>query len=293
MALNLLLFLVSLAVTLGAAAFFADRLDHIGPRLGLPEALVGLLTAVAADAPEISSAVVALARGQKDVSLGVVVGSNAFNLAAMIGLSAVLAGTVTIGRRALAIEGGVGIAATLVAGGLIVGFLPAWLALALLAAIVAPYLVLVSRRPANHSPKLEHERHEGALWKPVALIVPAVGLIVVGSIGMVQAAIDLSDRWHLSKAVVGILILAVLTSLPNAFTAIRLGLGGRGAALVTETIGSNTINLTGGILFPALIVGLAGSSGLVDFNFGWLLGMTCVALLLLSRTVGIGRRGDD
>jgi cation:H+ antiporter len=289
-ALNLLLFLVSLAVTLGAAAFFADRLDHIGPRLGLPEALVGLLTAVAADAPEISSAVVALARGQKDVSLGVVVGSNAFNLAAMIGLSALLAGTVTIGRRALAIEGGVGIAATLVAGGLVVGLLPAWVALVLLAAIVAPYLVIVSRGPADHAPR-PHVHHEGTLWKPVALIVPAVGLIVLGSIGMVESAVALADRWHVSKAIVGILILAVLTSLPNAFTAIRLGLAGRGAALVTETIGSNTINLMGGILFPALIVGLAGSSGLVNFNFGWLLGMTCVALLLLSPTIGIGRRG--
>ncbi len=129
------------------------------------------------------------------------------------------------------------------------------------------------------------------IWKPVALIVPAVGLIVLGSVGMVQSAVALADRWHVSKAIVGILVLAVLTSLPNAFTAIRLGLAGRGAALVTETIGSNSINLVGGILFPALVVGLAGRTGLVDFNFVWLLGMTCVALLLLSRTAGIGRRG--
>src|SRR6266853_97688 len=146
--LAILLFLASLALTLAAAAFFADRLDHVGPRLGLPEAIVGLLTAIAADAPEISSAVVALARGQKEVSLGVVLGSNAFNLAAMIGLAAMLAGSIRIGRRALAVEGGVGIAATLVAGGLVVGLLPAWVALVLLAAIVTPYLVIVSRGPA-------------------------------------------------------------------------------------------------------------------------------------------------
>jgi Ca2+/Na+ antiporter len=44
-------------------------------------------------------------------------------------------------------------------------------------------------------------------------------------------------------------------------------------------------------VFAALVVGLAGRSVLVDFNFGWLLGMICVALLLLSRTRGIGRRG--
>ena len=267
MAVNLLLFLASLAVTLAAAAFFADRLDHVGPRLGLPEAVIGLLTALAADAPEISSAVVALARGQKQVSLGVVLGSNAFNLAAMIGLSAVLAGTVTIGRRALAVEGGVGLAATLVAAGLVLGLLPAWFAFALLGAIVVPYLVIVSRGPADHPPIPAHVHHEGAIWKPVALIIPAVGLIVLGSVGMVQSAVALADSWHISKAIVGLLVLAVLTSLPNAFTAIRLGLAGRGAALVSETLGSNSINLVGGILFPALVVGLAGRSGLVDFNF--------------------------
>ena len=119
---------------------------------------------------------------------------------------------------------------------------------------------------------------------------PAVGLIVLGSVGMVQSAVALADRWHVESDR-GILVLAVLTGLPNAFTAIRLGLAGRGAALVTETIGSNSINLVGGIVLPALIVGLAGRTGLVGFNFAWLLGMTCVALLLLSRATGIGRRG--
>src|SRR6478672_656844 len=60
-ALALPLFCLSLAVTLGAAGLFADRLDHLGPRIGLSEPLVGLLTALAADGPEIASALIALA----------------------------------------------------------------------------------------------------------------------------------------------------------------------------------------------------------------------------------------
>ena len=44
------LFLVSIAVMLAASSVFAGRLDHIGLRLGLPEAVLGLLTALAADA---------------------------------------------------------------------------------------------------------------------------------------------------------------------------------------------------------------------------------------------------
>ena len=79
------LFVASLAVTLAAAGFFARRLDQVGLRLGLPETLLGLLTAVAADAPEVSSAVAALIKGKHSAGVGVVVGSNVFNLAAMIG----------------------------------------------------------------------------------------------------------------------------------------------------------------------------------------------------------------
>ena len=45
------LFFVSIGVMLAAASTFARRLDFIGLRLGLPEALLGLLTALAADAP--------------------------------------------------------------------------------------------------------------------------------------------------------------------------------------------------------------------------------------------------
>src|ERR1700733_9712168 len=105
-------FVGSLMVTLGAAGFFARRLDRVGSRLGLPEAVLGLLTALAADGAELTSAIVALAkgagagagllpapaaagpelppalgalgRGGGVVSLGVLLGSNVFNLAAMV-----------------------------------------------------------------------------------------------------------------------------------------------------------------------------------------------------------------
>ncbi len=65
-------FVVSLTATLLAASVFADRLDRLGERLGLPEALLGLLTAAGADAPELAAAVTALVTGAKGTGLGVV-----------------------------------------------------------------------------------------------------------------------------------------------------------------------------------------------------------------------------
>src|SRR5438067_6961919 len=104
------LFLVSLVVTLAAARLFARRLDRLGVRFGFPEALIGLLTALAADGPEISSALFALIKGANDVGIGVLVGSNGFNLAAMIGVSGVLAGGVLVARGTLLLEGSIGAA---------------------------------------------------------------------------------------------------------------------------------------------------------------------------------------
>src|SRR5256714_14523146 len=116
-------FLVSIGVMLAASTIFASRLDHIGLRLGMPETLLGLLTALAADAPELSSAVSALVQHQRAVAVGVVVGSNAFNIAAMLGLSALVTARVRARHETLELEGFVGLwllAVTLagVAGGL-------------------------------------------------------------------------------------------------------------------------------------------------------------------------------
>jgi hypothetical protein len=52
--------------------------------------------------------------------------------------------------------------------------------------------------------------------------------------GLLPAWLELADRWNRSDAVVEAVILAWLTSLPNAVTALRLDLAGRGDAPVSE-----------------------------------------------------------
>jgi hypothetical protein len=139
------------------------------------------------------------------------------------------------------------------------------------------------REPAGHSPE--------ETWAPLLLTVPALAAIIGGSTGMVRSALFLADRWNVPRVLVGTLILSILTSLPNAFTGIRLGLADRGTALISETLNSNTINLVGGAAVPALFVSLGTLSGNVVFEVLWLLGMTLVSLLLLTRRGGAGRAG--
>lgn len=305
------LFVVSLAATLVAARLFARRLDRLGSRFGFPEALIGLLTALAADGPEISSALFALGKGEHGVSVGVLVGSNAFNLAAMIGVSGLLAGGVLLSRDTLLLEGLVGACVTLIGGAVLLRWLAPALAAILATCVLLPYLLLViggaelvarARGGDNLLAKLAHalgqrpragRRPTSASDDPahhlLGLIALDVTLIVTGSAGMVQAALALADHWGISASILGMLILAPLTSVPNAITAVRLGLAGRGAALVGETFNSNTINLAAGVILPSLFVTFAALPSAAKLQLGWLVGMTGVCLLVLAQRRGMRR----
>jgi cation:H+ antiporter len=289
--LALLLFLISLAATLAASGLFARRLDALGLRVGIPEALLGLLTALAADGPELASGLTAMVRGENGVGVGVLVGSNLFNLAAMVGVSALLAGSVRLDRPALTLEGVFALFVIAVAAGVLFGPLGAWPALVLLTAAAAPYLVLLVRG-TFHGPPAPRPPRADSLLSIAGLFareLPAVAVIVVGSVGMVYSAVLLADREGLPRPLVGLLLLATLTSLPNAATAIRLGLQGRGEALVSETLNSNTINLSIGILVPAALVGLGEGADGLGSDYVWMTAVTVGTLVLVGRRRGAGR----
>jgi cation:H+ antiporter len=302
-------FLVSIGVMLAASAVFARRLDHIGLRLGFPEALLGLLTALAADAPEVSSAIAALVQHEHAVAVGVVVGSNAFNLAAMLGLSAVVAARVRGRHEALELEAFVGLWLLAVTLGIVTGGLGSPAGGVLVAAAVVPYVALLMAGPrlARRLPlttaasRFVHrsfgEAHRRArpldsrreAMRLVLVLLAALCLIVAGSVGAVRAATDLANAWSVPEELVGVVVLAVLTSLPNAWTGVRFGLQQRGSALMSETLNSNSINIVAGLAVPAALGTLAAFSGLAIFDVAWLIGMTAAALVLFGRQGGGGR----
>ena len=281
-------FLASIAVMLLASARFASRLDHVGLRLGLPEALLGLLTALAADAPEISSALSALVQHDHAVAVGVVVGSNAFNLAAMLGLSAVIAARVRAGHETFLLESLAGLLLLAVLLAVAAGGLGATVGGTLAAAVMVPYVVLLAREPRRPT-QARYSRAEAA--RLLGALLLAVASIVAGSVAAVRAATDLAHAWSVPDTIVGVVVLAILTSLPNAWTGVRFGLQGRGSALASEALNSNSINLVAGLALPVALGSLTTFSGLEVFDLGWLFAMTTAALILIGRRSGAGRTG--
>jgi cation:H+ antiporter len=291
----LLLLAAAFVVTVAASVVLARELDRIGERLGFSEALLGMVTAVGADAPEIASAVAAVVAGHEDTGVGVVVGSNVFNLAALLGVSALIAGRVRIHRHGLLLNGGVAILVAIVGALVAMDLLSGGVGLIFAVVVLTPYVVVSalhesarSRLPAPLREAVAEEQRDARRdeFSPPATkfdalaVVPAFAAVVGGAYGMVVAAQSLGDRYDVSDIVLGALVLAALTSIPNLIAAVRLARHGRGAACVSEALNSNNANILVGLCIPALILGFGSASGLETFAALWMAGMTVVAVAL-------------
>ena len=291
----LLLLVASFLFTVAASVVLARDLDRIGQRLGFSEALLGMVTALGADAPEIAAAVAAVVAGHEDTGVGVVLGSNVFNLAALLGVSALVAGRVRIHRHGLLLNGGVAIVVAIIGASVAIDLLPGGVGLILAVVVLAPYVVVSalheharSRLPAPLREAVAEEQRDARRdeFSPPATrldalaVVPALGAVVGGAYGMVAAAQSLGDRFDVSDLVLGALVLAALTSIPNLIAAVRLARHGRGAACVSEALNSNNANILVGLCVPALILGFGSASGIEIFAALWMVGMTVIAVAL-------------
>lgn len=303
-------FIAAAGASLGASALLVHRLEMFAARLGVSEAILGLVSALCANSPEITSAIAALVQGQHDLGVGVVLGSNVFNLAALLGLGALIAGSIQLHRPAIVLTGAVGawvvLCALVVVGG---GFNPAWGLLAVLVVLV-PYIAVAA------APRLLHRVPLPARWSglvrlalveeetelaeavrprpgtPLDAVLGAGALVAVvgASVVMERAASVLGAELQVPTIVVGGLVLAAVTSLPNAVAAVYLALRGRGAAVLSETMNSNTLNVVVGLLIPASLTGaltVSGSGATVAAAFA--AGLTLLALVIAYLERGLRR----
>lgn len=303
-------FLAGAVVSLATSWLLVTRLERIGARLGVTEAILGLLAALAADAPEITAAVSALVGHRARIGTGVAIGSNVFNLAALLGLSAVVAGRIALHRRVILLEGTIalvlaGVTVAVVTGGLFAG---GGLAVALV--VLAGYGVVVALPPgrlrrlglpkpwtrwlirAIHEEEAELQEAIHPLpghGRDVIVAGAAVAVVIAASVLMEQAASRFGARHAVPQIIIGGLVLAGVTSLPNAVAAIYLARRGRGAATLSTALNSNALNVAIGLLLSGTILGLGATSGQSILVAAWYLGLTALVLGCAYATRGLIR----
>src|SRR5215470_7357809 len=297
-------------VSLATSWLLVTRLERVGERLGLSEALLGMVAALAADAPEVTAAVTAVAHHEQRVGAGVILGSNVFNLAALLGLGAVVARWVALHRKVVLLGGAVALWVAVVCLLVVTGALPAAAGLVLALAVLIGYLVLLGTegkglhrtpvparwagwlRSAVAEEELELEeaiRPARGRWPDVVLAAVALVVVIIASVTMERAASAIGTRYAVPEIVVGGLVLAAVTSLPNCVAAVYLAARGRGAATLSTALNSNTLNVVAGLLIPAVILGLGPPSGQSVLITVWYAALTAFVLALAYRHRGLSR----
>jgi cation:H+ antiporter len=124
----------------------------------------------------------------------------------------------------------------------------------------------------------------------VAVVVPSLAGVIGGATAMVYTAQSLGEHWDVSDVVIGTIVLAALTGIPNLLAAVRLALHGRGAACVSESLNSNNANILVGLCIPAIILGIGDPSGVEKFSAAAMVVMTLLAGVFSYSKGGLTRR---
>jgi cation:H+ antiporter len=267
---SLLLIAVGLVLLAGGAELLVRGAAGLAARLGISPLVVGLtVVAFATSAPELAVTVVAAVEGTGDLALGNVVGSNVFNVLAILGVSALVA-PLAVDPKLLRLDIPLMIAVSVVAGLLAldgrVGRVDGALLLAGLIAYVALSVRLERRRMSAPIPEAPggnggvDDAAPGNLpeavvsppvapavgWHPAWMVVAVfagLGLLVLGSHWLVTGAVAVARALDVSERVIGLTLVAAGTSLPELATSVVASFRGERDIAVGNIVGSNLFNL--------------------------------------------------
>ncbi len=105
-AITILIVLASLLLLVLGSRWLVQSAVILARWLGLSELVIGLtIVALGTSLPEVATSVMAACRGERDIAVGNVIGSNIFNLLGVLGLAAALApGGITVSPAILAFD---------------------------------------------------------------------------------------------------------------------------------------------------------------------------------------------
>jgi cation:H+ antiporter len=269
--------------------------------LRMSTVVIGLtIVAMGTSAPELAASLTAALQGRGDIAMGNVVGSNIFNIAVIVGVSALLL-PITVHLSALRMEGPVMLAVTAGAVALaldgVIGRLEG-VALAVTLVLFTVYLVKTARAKAAPQDEeliasevealtVRHVRHQAAI--DAALVLAGLVLLVGGAQVLVRGAVALAELAGWPDRVIGLTIVAAGTSLPELATSIVAARRGQAEIALANLIGSNIFNLTGIIGTVAIVTPQAVSPAVINFDFWWMVAYAVILLPLMRSGMRITR----
>ena len=269
-------------------------------RAGLNRLMVGLtIVAFGTSSPELVVSVEAALSNQGDISVGNVVGSNIFNIAVILGITALVC-PIPVHRQVIKIDAPVALGVALLLVLLLLNQTLSRLEGVLLFSGIVAYtwmsVILARREPPPASADEENilavntSRH----WcVDIALILVGLAILVAGSRLLVENSVALAVSFGISEAVIGLTIVAAGTSMPELATSLVAAFRKQPDIAIGNIVGSNIFNVLG-ILGVASIVSPIEAPGISTLDYGVMILFTVllIPLLFRARNVTRGRKAN-
>jgi cation:H+ antiporter len=253
-------FVIGLALLILGAEFLVRGATRLAAALRISPLVVGLtVVAYGTSAAELAVCLRSVFTGQSALALGIVVGSNIFNVLFVLGLSASIR-PLSLNRRLIRIDVPLMIAVSVLSYILAFeGVIHRWQGLVLFVGAVAytTFIVLGARRERSQSwdvteaPCLntvqirntDQPHRTRPLTIQVVFVLAGLIMLVFGARYLVNGTVSAAKAAGVSEIVIGLTIVAAATSLPEAAASITATLRGKREIAVGNVVGSNICNL--------------------------------------------------
>ena len=291
---------LGLALLAGGGEALVRGATTLAEIAGVTPAVIGLtVVAIGTSLPELVVSVLAAMRDQPEIAVANVVGSNIFNTAMILGVTALVM-PLPVHGTAVRLEWPVMFVASLACLLLALdGVVSRGEGTAFVAGLVVfvTYSVYIARRQLTPDETRQAEAEADARDLPpkrrgpmtALLLVVGIGGLVAGGSFLVDGAVTLARLVGMSERVIGLTVVAAGTSAPELATSVMAALRGRTDVAVANIIGSNIFNILGILGVTAIVAAVPVSPALVRSDMVWMLGTAVLLLPLMYSSARISR----
>ena len=290
---QLVFLVIGFAMLVKGADWFVDGASGIADKCGIPQLVIGLtIVAMGTSAPEAAVSITAALKGNAEITVGNVVGSNILNVLIILGLASAIT-SIAVAKTTIKYE----IPFMLLVTFVLLGFGATGGTInrvegVLLWVLFIAYLAYMFWLAKSGQAESEEINVQGSIGKMLLMAVLGLVLIVWGSDITVDAATSLARIFGISERFIGLTIVALGTSLPELFTSVSAARKGKADIAIGNIVGSNIFNIlfvvgTSAIIIPVAFVSSFVVDCLVAVAAGVILWLFVFKKQKLTRTGGI------
>ena len=287
--------IVSLLVVIKTADVFVDNLVEIGEAKGISQIILGVTaSAIGTSLPEFGSAIISIFSGSPDIGVGVVIGSNIWNIAGILGISAFVAGVIKTNKEEMKRDG----LMTLITALLLMFFMlfldriTAIVGIVLISAYII-YFWFLFKKQKEHSQENPIEKQKDGksynIKKNTAMAILGILGLVIGCRILVWSGVEIAQTMNIPQMLIGLFALAIGTSAPELVVTLTSAMKRLHSLSLGTVLGSNIFNILIGIGVPSLIVAIPVERLSVTFDAPVMILVTSLLLILASRKMKLTR----